>query len=101
LYKTLLGDASDKIAGIKGLGQKGIFKKFPELSKNVHLTMDDIFDISEAKLKEHVVYARIIQDFDRLETNYKLMNLDNPLLSDEDKELLEEVSKTSHLSFEP
>ena len=28
-YKTLLGDNSDKIPGVKGLGEKGIFKKFP------------------------------------------------------------------------
>ena len=31
LHKTLLGDNSDKIKGIKGLGEKGLYKKFPEL----------------------------------------------------------------------
>ena len=100
LYKTLLGDSSDKIPGIKGLGEKGIFKKFPEL-KERPLTMDDIFEISETKLKEHVVYARIIQDFDRLETNYKLMNLSNPLLSENDKEVLEDISEHPHLGLNP
>lgn len=92
LYKTLLGDASDKIAGIKGLGEKGLFKKFPELSDRP-LTMDDIFNISEEKLKDHVVYARIVNEFDRLEKNYKLMDLDNPLLDEKDKEDLEEYTK--------
>ena len=33
LYKTLMGDNSDKIKGVKGLGAKGLFKKFPELTK--------------------------------------------------------------------
>lgn len=98
LFKTLLGDASDKIKGIKGLGEKGLFKKFPELAERP-LTMDDIYDISEAKLKDHVVYARIINEFDRLENNYKLMDLSNPLLSEEDKEYLEEISKHSHLGL--
>ena len=32
LYKTLLGDSSDKVPGIKGLGEKGLTKKYPELS---------------------------------------------------------------------
>ena len=95
LYKTLLGDNSDKIAGIKGLGEKGIFKKFPELTERP-LTMDDIYDISEEKLKDHVVYARIIQDFDRLERNYKLMDLGNPLLDENDKEFLEEIASHPH-----
>ena len=101
LYKTLLGDASDKIQGIKGLGEKGIFKKFPELTERP-LTIDDIYDISEAKLKDHVVYARIIQDFDRLENNYKLMNLSNPLLDESDKEFLQEIadSPTQSLNSE-
>ena len=32
LHKTLLGDNSDKIKGVKGLGEKGkLYKKFPEL----------------------------------------------------------------------
>ena len=92
LYKTLLGDASDKIAGIKGLGEKGIFKKFPELQERP-LTMDDIYNISVSKLKDHVVYARIVQEFDRLEKNFQLMNLNNPILEDSDKEYLEESTK--------
>lgn len=79
LYKVLLGDNSDKIPGIKGLGPKGIFKKFPELRERV-LTMDDIFEISKEKFKEHIVYARIIQDFNRLLDNYKIMNLGDPLI---------------------
>ena len=61
LHKTLLGDNSDNIQGIKGLGAKGIFKKFPEL-KTKELTLDDIFEISTRKFKEHVVYSRIVQD---------------------------------------
>jgi DNA polymerase-1 len=87
LYKTLLGDSSDKIQGIKGLGKKGIFKKFPEL-KEKPLTLDDIFDISEAKLKEHVVYARVLQQQSQLETSYKVMDLSNPMIDDKGIEYL-------------
>lgn len=101
LYKTLLGDSSDKIAGIKGLGEKGIFKKFPELQDR-SLTLEDIYNISVEKLKEHVVYARIVQDWDRLEKNFQLMNLSNPILDESDKKYLEESTKqpTSALKTE-
>jgi 5'-3' exonuclease len=36
LYKVLMGDNSDKIPGIKGLGEKGLYKRFPELQERVH-----------------------------------------------------------------
>ena len=31
------------------------------------MTLDDIYDICEAKFKENVIYARIIQTIDSLE----------------------------------
>jgi DNA polymerase I len=90
LHKTLLGDNSDNIKGIKGLGAKGIFKKFPEL-KTHDLTLDDIFDISARKFKEHIVYSRIVQDQARIETNYKVMDLSVPMINDRDKEYIDEL----------
>ena len=85
LYKTLLGDNSDNIPGVKGLGVKGIFKKFPEL-KSQELTLKDIFDISTRKFKDHVVYSRIIQDRNRIETSYKVMDLSTPMIDEKGKE---------------
>jgi len=90
LHKVLLGDNSDNIRGIKGLGAKGIFKKFPEL-KTEELTLQDIFDISARKFKDHIVYSRIIQDQDRIETNYKVMDLGTPMIDDREKEYLDDL----------
>lgn len=100
LYKTLLGDSSDKVPGIKGLGEKGLTKKYPELS-NTQLTLEDIFNISANKHKEHEVYARVVLDRVRLENNFKIMNLSNPLISDEEKEFLEMIIEedTPHLNI--
>ena len=92
LYKTLLGDQSDKIEGIKGLGEKGVAKKFPELAEQV-LTFDDLLEICKSKLKEHVVYARIIHDTERLKTNYKIMDLANPLVDANEREYLTEFTE--------
>jgi DNA polymerase-1 len=89
LMKTLLGDASDALPGIKGLGAKTLFKKFPELT-NEHLSFDDIIDISEKRMEEHVVYARILHDIEMLENKYKIMDLSNPMMTDEDKEYIAE-----------
>ena len=90
LYKTLLGDNSDKVPGVKGLGAKGIFKKFPEL-ESTHLTLDDIFDISARKFKDHVVYSRIVQDQNRLENTYKIMDLSTPMIDEHEIEYLDNL----------
>jgi len=100
LHKTLLGDASDKIKGVKGLGEKGLLKKFPELSER-DLTFDDIFEICEKKFKDHVVYARIIQGVDDLEKNYKVMDLSNPMMDENEKKYLDEVVKLKELNYVP
>jgi 5'-3' exonuclease len=90
LYKTLLGDQSDKVAGVKGLGEKGLLKKFPELAERV-LTFQDIIEISAQKHKEHVVYSRVVFDMERLENNFRIMDLGNPLMDDIEKEYIEDL----------
>jgi 5'-3' exonuclease len=92
LYKTLLGDASDKVAGIKGLGNKGLLKKFPELAERV-LTLQDIIDISSSKYKEHIVYSRVVFEAERLESNFLIMDLGNPLIDDNDRDFIQEIVK--------
>ena len=90
LHKTLLGDNSDKIKGIKGLGEKGLYKKFPELMDR-DMDLEDIFTICEAKLKDHVVYARVLQNMDEIEKNYKIMDLDNPMIRKKEEEYLDKL----------
>ena len=92
LMKTLLGDASDALPGIKGLGAKTLFKKFPELTTE-HLSFDDIIELSEQRMEEHVVYARILHDIEMLENKYKIMDLSNPMMTDDDKEYIAEFIK--------
>jgi len=92
LYKTLLGDNSDKVEGIKGLGKKGITKKFPELLERP-LSFDELMSIAEAKLKEHVIYARVLHDKERLKNNFKIMDLGKPLVDEVEKEFLEELTQ--------
>ena len=90
LYKTLLGDNSDKVPGVKGLGKGKIFKLFPELQTKI-LTLDDIFRISAEKYKEHIIYSRIIFEEDSVRNCFKIMNLSNPIIDDNEKQFLEDL----------
>lgn len=100
LYKLLMGDNSDGIAGIKGLGAKKIFKLFPEL-QNQYISFDNLLDIAKSRLKEHIVYARILHDVEGLENKYKVMDLSNPMVSDKDKEYIDYFIQYTQLKFLP
>jgi DNA polymerase-1 len=100
IYKTLLGDQSDSLPGIKGLGAKKLFKLFPELSDQ-KLSLDDIFELSQERIKEHIIYARILSDIRVLEDKYKIMDLSNPMIDDESKIKLLSLIKDLPLEYHP
>ena len=100
LYKSLMGDSSDALPGIKGLGEKKLFKLFPELSTQ-DLTFENILEISEKRMTENVIYARILQDVELLEKKYQIMDLSNPMMTDDDKTYVDEFIKHTDLPFFP
>tara|TARA_R110000796_G_scaffold5867_1_gene21485 strand:+ start:368 stop:1393 length:1026 start_codon:yes stop_codon:yes gene_type:complete len=100
LYKLLMGDSSDGISGIKGLGPKGLYKRFPELTQR-DLSLDDLLDISESKLKDHIVYARVLHDVELLESKYKVMDLSNPMMDDKDKMFVDKFVENTPLNYLP
>ena len=67
-----------------------IFKKFPELQE-ADLTLEDIFDISARKFKDHVVYSRILHEQDKIETSFKVMDLGDPMINKNEEEYLDKV----------
>jgi DNA polymerase-1 len=97
LYKTLMGDSSDKVGGVKGLGAGKFQKLFPEVLKDEKLSLDHIYDICAAKFKEHVIYCRALENFDNLRKAYKIMDLSNPMLDEQEKEyILEQVEESPY-----
>jgi len=100
IYKTLMGDQSDNITGIKGLGKKSLLKRFPQLW-DIPTSLDGIFKICEENLKEHISYARILEKSATLEKSYRIMDLNNPMVSDSGKEYLKEVIKNPPPKFKP
>jgi DNA polymerase-1 len=100
LYKLLMGDNSDGITGIKGLGFKGLLKRFPELAEQ-DMSFDDLIDISERKMKDHVIYSRVVHDIAGLKNKYMIMDLSNPMMSEQDKSNVDKFVKETQLEFHP
>jgi 5'-3' exonuclease len=100
LYKLLMGDNSDGVTGIKGLGAKGLFKRFPELATQ-DLSFDDLINLAETKLKEHIIYARVLHNIPLLEDKYRVMDLSNPMMDDKDKMFIDKFVENAPLNFFP
>lgn len=96
LYKVLVGDASDNIKGIKDLGPKSLTQKFPQILEN-KLSLDDIVKISAERYTMHAIYSRVILEEQTLKNYYHIMDLANPLLDENEIQVIESVvdSKTS------
>jgi 5'-3' exonuclease len=98
IMKALLGDNSDNLTGIKSLGSKTLLREFPELINNPSVQLQDIYDICEQKLQEKKpkkVFASIIYDWEKVKTNWELMNLLEPRLGDyEIVHILDKIRET-------
>ena len=82
IMKALLGDNSDNLTGIKGLGPKTLLKEFPGLVKHPLFELIDIHKICTEKLQTKKIFAQILYDWNKVKTNYELMNLLEPRLGD-------------------
>ena len=91
IVKALLGDNSDNLSGVKGLGIKGVLKHFPNLIDTPNTGLDYVYEICEAGVEKTKVFAKILERKHAVDQNYGLMNLMDPQLSDRQKSIILDV----------
>lgn len=103
--KTIIGDKSDNIDGIYFLGEKTLVKLFPELLEK-KVSVQDILTRGEELLKEdknnntlkNLLSGRTksgIYENEFFVINEKIVNLEEPMITDEGKEMVELYYKES------
>jgi len=78
MYKCLMGDKSDNLEGIKGLGPKKVTKVIPEIT-GMEMNLDYL--IHYASTQDSLMHKRIVENRENLETNEKMMSLKDPIMS--------------------
>lgn len=78
LARAIIGDKSDNLVGIKGIGFKNLLKYFPIFTGNEELECDTIIEHSKS---EGDKYKKFLEGEDLIRKNYEVMQLKNPLMS--------------------
>jgi 5'-3' exonuclease len=96
--KIICGDVADNIKGVGGIKEEGLVKHFPELKfktmsvRELCKRADDINKERAAKkMKPLQALSNILNKIDRLKTNFQLVNLREPMLTDEAIEELKQL----------
>jgi 5'-3' exonuclease len=100
LCKIFTGDKSDNIDGIEGLGEKTLIKLFPQLQEKP-CTVDEILDNARnipqkkpIKSLSNILIGKTklsILGEEYYNTNKRIIDLSNPLITDEGKVLVEQI----------
>lgn len=93
IVKALTGDASDNLTGIKGLGIKTILKEIPEIKSDTNFTLEKVYSICEERLDSKLIFSKIIDSWDKVETNFKLMDLHLTSLDEKEKNFIDNLMK--------
>tara|TARA_R100000808_G_C2154403_1_gene165351 strand:- start:3035 stop:4003 length:969 start_codon:yes stop_codon:yes gene_type:complete len=81
IARAIAGDKSDNLVGIRGAGLATISKRLDFLCEDKMHTLDKVYDHC-AKIDSNLkFYERIVEGWNTVETNYKVMNLTPPSIS--------------------
>lgn len=81
LARAVSGDKSDNLQGVKGAGLKTLAKRFPFLVEEKDYSLTDLVDVCEETENKLKIHEGIIDNYDKILKNYKIMQLYVPNVS--------------------
>jgi len=93
LYRTMTGDNSDNIPGIKGIGVKTLTKRLPILFEDRKITIGQVLDFTKNSDDTSKIIKTISESEKLMRLNYDLMQLINVDISGSTKSKIIDIVK--------
>lgn len=97
-HKIVVGDKGDNVPGVKGIAIKTLIKMFPTITTSNRITLHHLLEQSEGKPGK---FADLYNYRNQLAINKQLMDLIDPNVPVEDRELLDAIIKAPNSEYDP
>jgi len=97
IVKALLGDNSDNLQGVKGLGIKTILSEWKSFTYDANGSLQDVWDHCETQMeqdKPKKIFAKILHNWEKVQTNFKIMDLNETQLDEKEIKIVEDIFKS-------
>jgi len=99
MARAMVGDPSDNLAGIRGIGLPTVAKRLNFLQEGTSFTFSDIYEHCEKAENKLKIHTNILENKAVIEDNYKLMQLYSPSISVQSKEKIKHTLENADMGF--
>ena len=99
LARAIIGDSSDNLPGIRGVGFGTVKKRLSFLSEEKTYNIDDVIEHCESVESDLKFYSNIVEGKELIEHNYKMMQLYSPQMSIQSKLHVKESIENFEATF--
>jgi len=99
LARAIVGDKSDNLEGIKGVGLPTVAKRLPFLAEEKTYTIAEVNEFCKLSNSNLKAYRHIVEGHDIIKQNYQLMQLYSPNISIQSKEKIKYIVKNTKMTF--